>query len=105
METTKLLTWKVNGIKSHKIEIKQFVLENDVDIVCLQEAKHEDDSNINIPGYQYHSIDSFHRLFNNTRLPYRGLVAYVKNTIPSKQCPGTNMGAKSQVLTVGIHDQ
>ena len=70
----KILSWNINSVKNRFTSLEQFMLENDVDIVCLQETKH-------VEGWQP-------RLgaYNQFSLPgpdgRRGLLTYIKNTIP-----------------------
>lgn len=45
----KILSWNVNGITNRLIEIQQFALKNQVDILSIQETKHRDNERITIP--------------------------------------------------------
>ena len=49
MDLLKILSWNVNGITNRLIEIQQFALKNQVDILSIQETKHRDNERITIP--------------------------------------------------------
>ena len=85
MDPLKILSWNVNGITNRLIEVQQFALENQVDILCIQETKHRDNERITILGYHHLTKQS---LVKNTdignQVVYRGLIMYYKTSLAVK---------------------
>lgn len=106
MEPLKILSWNTNSIQNRLIEVQQFVLENSIDIVCLQETKHDKQSRITIPGYSYITKDSLtDKKADGTEIRYRGLITYYKKSIAANKCKNIMLGSGTQVLVLGIYDQ
>ena len=96
----KVLTWNVNGIRNKHIEVQQFCLENYLDIMCLQETKHTDTSKLQIRGYQMYTVDSL-----MSQSPFRGMITYVKNSIPITLEADVTLGEDTQSQLINIHDE
>ncbi|XP_068243862.1 exodeoxyribonuclease-like [Palaemon carinicauda] len=96
----KILTWNVNGIRNKHIEVQHFCLENDLDIICLQETKHTDANKYQIRGYQMYTVDSLMR-----QSPYRGMITYIKNSIPVSYRIDVTLGEDTNSQLFNIHDE
>ncbi|XP_068223148.1 probable RNA-directed DNA polymerase from transposon BS [Palaemon carinicauda] len=96
----KILTWNVNGIRNKHIEVQHFCLENDLDIICLQETKHTDANKYQIRGYQMYTVDSLMR-----QSPYRGMITYIKNSIPVSYSIDVTLGEDTNSQLFNIHDE
>ena len=74
MASLKVISWNINSFKKRSTEILQYVLDNKIDVICLQETGTDDTFNPKVSGYCRYTIES-----NQGR---RGLITYVRNTIP-----------------------
>ena len=87
---------------NRKILLQQYILENSIDIACIQEAICDPGGHIEIPGYQHFILPSTYN--EETRKWRRGLVTYVKLNIRVKTCDGIPLGENGETLTVSCHD-
>jgi len=54
----KLATWNANGLAKHSLEVKAFILNQDIDILLVSETHFTNKSYLGIPGYTlYHTKD------------------------------------------------
>lgn len=96
----RILSWNVNGIRNRLIEVQQFCLENDVDVICLQETKHTDTTKLQLRGYQMFTISSV-----MGQSPYRGMITYIRNNIPATCEIDVSLGEDTQSQLINIHDE
>jgi len=52
----KITIWNANGLARHSQEIKTFVLNQDIDILCVSETHFRNKNTSRIPGYTLHYI-------------------------------------------------
>ena len=79
-------------------------MENKIDIACLQETRHEDEASLEIKGYQAFSVDSIITGAKRGALRAKGLVTYVRSSIPAQRSWTLDIGPKGQSLNVSLHE-
>lgn len=74
----KICTWNVFSLKSRFDEVKEFIKLYNIDIMCLQETKLNNDNKLD---YQKFNIEGYIELFNNCTIKkgYSGVCIYLKN--------------------------
>ena len=78
MKTTSelsVISWNVNSLKKRFVDVQQYALEKDIDVICLQETLIDDSYNPRFAGYRRYILQHDE---NN-----RGLAVYIKNNIPA----------------------
>lgn len=71
--TIRLISWNIDGIKTHFDALKNLVSKYSPDVMCLQKVKDIKDSpEFEIEGYKHECFSA----------PYAGIATYVKNYIP-----------------------
>ena len=86
-----VLSWNINSLNKRFVDVQQYALQYDIDILCLQETLVQDDFNPRFGPYKRYILE---KNDNN-----RGLIIYVKNTIAT-QIIDTSFG--DNVETIGI---
>ncbi len=76
MTPLKIVSWNINSFRKRCVDALQYILDNKIDVLCLQETGTDDTFNPRVSGYCRYTIEC-----NQGR---RGLITYVKNTIPVK---------------------
>lgn len=73
--TMRLISWNIDGIKSHFEVLKELIAEYSPEVICLQKVK-------DINNSADFEIEGYRRDCNSA--PYAGVSTYVKNYIPCK---------------------
>ena len=71
-----VLSWNVNSLQKRFVDVQQYALQYDIDIICLQETLVDDNFNPRFGQYKRFILEKT----DDTR----GLVIYVKNAIPTR---------------------
>lgn len=102
----KLTTWNVNDISRKCIAIEQYIRDNNIDVICLQETKHGDLASLQISGYQAFDVPGTVIQCNNATgtQASRGLITYVKKTLAACAAPSLFIGNGCDTLAVDITD-
>ena len=98
MSRLKILSWNVNSILNRDDKYKDFMSENDIDVVMLQETKHTDIP-ITIRNYQHFTIDPMPTVDGRCK---QGLITYVKNNIGVRVLPPLSLGKNVQTHTIAL---
>ena len=85
----KCLSWNVNGLMNRKDVLSEYLSRNDIDIALIQEIKCDPQNNIDISGYNKHVLPS--KSAQENKYWARGLVTYVKQSIPSRPSQPLNL--------------
>ena len=79
MDNTKglsVLCWNVNSLRKRFIDMQQYVMANNIDVICLQETLIDDSFNPRFSNYNRFILESKDNI--------RGLVTYVNKNIPAQ---------------------
>lgn len=83
-ESLSVLSWNVSSLIGRFIDVLQFVLENDIDVVALQETRIDNTFCAKFSNYQKFLLPA-----SNT---CRGLLIYVKQSIAAARILPFNFG-------------
>ena len=98
----KCLSWNVNGLMNRKDILSEYLSRNDIDIALIQEIKCDPQNNIDISGYNKHVLPS--KSAQENKYWARGLVTYVKQSIPSKPSQPLNLGDGVEAILINCFD-
>ena len=79
----KIISWNVNGIRACLNKgFKEFINENDPDIVCIQETKaNQDQVELDIPGYEQYWNSAERKGYSGTLILSKKEINNIKNGI------------------------
>ncbi len=91
-----IVSWNINSVRLRLPLIKTFLSTNNIDILCLQETKVEDDK---FPLKQLHDIGFAHIAFRGEK-SYNGVAILSK--IPFEKLSGQQFGGNAQSRYIGV---
>ncbi len=72
----KIATWNVNSIRTRQTHVKQWLVDRDIDIICLQETKVVDKD---FPVETFNDID-YHTYISGQKA-YNGVAIFIGQTL------------------------
>ncbi|KAG0712628.1 hypothetical protein GWK47_018044 [Chionoecetes opilio] len=97
----KILTRNINGLRNRLIEVQQFSLKNDLNIMCLQETRMIPQIIYRSEGFSSSQWTAYSPAAHRR---YRGLALYVRNNIPADCIEHAFVGDNSQAQAINIYD-
>lgn len=83
-----VMTWNANGLSGRITELKNFLTENNIDVILIQESRLRNKVNHNIPNY--------HMYYNNRQnssTRWGGTAIYVRNGLSHYEVKDINVSA------------
>ena len=88
MDSIKILFWNCNGLRTGIDELRDFVQQNPVDLILIQEVKCKSSKFLKIKNYKlYHTP----RITNNEISNFGGTAIFVNNKIPHAHIPSLDL--------------
>jgi len=73
----KLATWNVNGLAKHSLEVKAFILSQDIDVPLVPETHFTNKNYLQIPGYTlYHTMHPDGKAHGGTAIIIRSSIKH-----------------------------
>ena len=104
-KTVKILQWNAEGIRQ-KEELVKFLVEQRVDIACIQESRLKDVTVFNIPGYTaIRKERGVSRRGDQTNVVGGGVLTLVKNDIAftERPSPTVSQDQTTEWLWIAVH--
>lgn len=90
----KVLSWNVNSLKKRFVDVQQYALEHDIDVICLQETLVDESFNPRLSQYKRFILESKENV--------RGLIIYIKNSIPAEPTLA-NFGNNTETICLRVY--
>ena len=75
-QTLRIVHWNAEGVRQKKLELQQFLKEQEIDVCCIQGTRLNSTHRFSLRGYVLHRVDRADR-------PKGGVHSLVKSSIPS----------------------
>ena len=98
-----VLFWNANGISPRISELRNYVNENNIDALLIQETKIRENKYLNIANYNsYHTFSSASQ---TGRCPHGGTAIYIKRNIPHDEINNLNLqGIENTSIKIKINN-
>ncbi|GFT91425.1 putative RNA-directed DNA polymerase from transposon BS [Trichonephila clavipes] len=83
------MPWNANGVRSHVVELREFVDKHHPDLILIQETHLRPGPNFNIPNYTTHRND---RINQNSQHTVGGTAILIKSSLTHHYIPTPSHG-------------